>query len=276
MAFDFPGQPTVGQVYTIGSIQYVWNGYAWAGGGSQPLPATTIVSDTPPANPRPGETWWESDTGVLFMNYNDGNGPAQWVQINATIPSVPADGNEYAWVNNAWRLKEQNFVADGKAQQDITVPAGAKMCQLTGMCFNPAATINQVGLRLSMDGTTFLAGATDYGLGGFSHFTGTNGFMNNLPAQASFIVVTPTSTDINIAHNFSTEIQLSRRVATNYFSTKMYGASSDSAATNGYAHFFWHGYCIAGTSLTIKALRLIMAYGGNFGLNSTINARWMY
>src|SRR3954454_21717402 len=51
MAMDFPGQPTVGQVYTVGGLSYVWNGYAWAGGGSQPLPATTIVSDTPPANP---------------------------------------------------------------------------------------------------------------------------------------------------------------------------------------------------------------------------------
>jgi hypothetical protein len=276
MAMDFPGQPTVGQVYTVGGLSYVWNGYAWAGGGSQPLPATTIVSDTPPANPRAGQTWWESDTGILFMNYDDGNGPAQWVQINATIPSVPADGNEYVWVNNIWRLKEQSFVADGKAQQDILVPAGAKMCQLIGVCFNATAAINQVGLRMSLDGTTFLAGATDYSVGGGTHATGSGGYQNIVSASASFVPLTGAGDLVQPPFNFSTEVNLTRPTLTTYFGLKSFGQSYHSAAANLIMHQWMLGHSAPATSLVVKALRLIMAYGGNFGVNSTINARWMY
>jgi hypothetical protein len=44
-------------------------------------PAGTTISDTPPASPTQGQTWWESDTGAYFINYNDGNS-SQWVQLN--------------------------------------------------------------------------------------------------------------------------------------------------------------------------------------------------
>lgn len=80
MALDFPASPAVGQVFSAGNVSYTWNGYAWMG-GPQLVPAH-IISDTPPANPIQGQTWWESDTGMLFVAYNDGN-TTQWVQINA-------------------------------------------------------------------------------------------------------------------------------------------------------------------------------------------------
>lgn len=41
------------------------------------------VSDTPHPSPTPNETvWWESDSGMLFLWYDDGSSQ-QWVQINA-------------------------------------------------------------------------------------------------------------------------------------------------------------------------------------------------
>jgi hypothetical protein len=40
--------------------------------------AVVLVSDTPPANPVANELWWESDTGFLYIYYNDGNS-SQWV-----------------------------------------------------------------------------------------------------------------------------------------------------------------------------------------------------
>ena len=44
------------------------------------IPVT--VGDNPPPNANNGELWWESDTGDLFVYYNDGNS-AQWVMANA-------------------------------------------------------------------------------------------------------------------------------------------------------------------------------------------------
>jgi len=41
-----------------------------------------IVSDLPPPDPRENQLWWESDTGMLFISYNDGD-TIQWVQVVA-------------------------------------------------------------------------------------------------------------------------------------------------------------------------------------------------
>jgi len=45
-----------------------------AGGGA----GGATVSDTPPGSPTDGMLWWESDTGQLYIRYNDGSS-SQWV-----------------------------------------------------------------------------------------------------------------------------------------------------------------------------------------------------
>jgi Chaperone of endosialidase len=82
MAFDFPAAPNTGDTFLDPSTgaSYRWNGYAWIGGGA--AASNPIVSVTPPSNPADNSFWWESDTGYLFLRYNDGNS-AQWVQVNA-------------------------------------------------------------------------------------------------------------------------------------------------------------------------------------------------
>ena len=47
-----------------------------AGGGS----AAISVSDTAPGSPTDGQLWWESDTGALYIRYNDGTSQ-QWVSV---------------------------------------------------------------------------------------------------------------------------------------------------------------------------------------------------
>lgn len=51
------------------------------GGGS----SGATISDTPPGSPTDGMLWWESDTGNLYIRYNDGTS-TQWV------PAVVAPG----------------------------------------------------------------------------------------------------------------------------------------------------------------------------------------
>jgi hypothetical protein len=50
--------------------------------GPQGVPGTSgtsvTVSDTPPSSPADNSLWWESDTGNLYIRYNDGDS-SQWV-----------------------------------------------------------------------------------------------------------------------------------------------------------------------------------------------------
>ena len=49
-----------------------------------PTPAPgTVIADAPPAGAVANTMWWESDTGGLFLLYNDGN-TTQWVQVNGS------------------------------------------------------------------------------------------------------------------------------------------------------------------------------------------------
>jgi len=49
-----------------------------------------VVSDTPPQNPQPNQLWWESDTAVMWLWYNDGNS-TQWVKVNGTQSGESGD-----------------------------------------------------------------------------------------------------------------------------------------------------------------------------------------
>ena len=57
---------------------------AFGGGGGGG--ASVTISDTPPPSPTAGNLWWESDTGNLYIYYNDGNS-SQWV---LAVPAVNA------------------------------------------------------------------------------------------------------------------------------------------------------------------------------------------
>jgi hypothetical protein len=62
--------------------------YFWAGDKTwKPVAggASLTISDTPPGSPSAGSLWWESDSGNLFLYYNDGDS-SQFVQIN--VPNV--------------------------------------------------------------------------------------------------------------------------------------------------------------------------------------------
>ena len=83
MAFDFPSSPTNGQEYTSGGATYVWNGYSWAVKSEDvPPPPSVTIADAPPTPAKHGDVWWESDSGLLYIHYDDGNSK-QWV------PAVP-------------------------------------------------------------------------------------------------------------------------------------------------------------------------------------------
>jgi hypothetical protein len=93
----------------------LYNGTSWGsvGGGA-------AISDTGPANPQPGDLWWKSDEGQLYVYYNDGTS-SQWVIANAfmggtafgdiTVTSInagPLAGTRNRIINGAMEIDQRN------------------------------------------------------------------------------------------------------------------------------------------------------------------------
>lgn len=115
VALNFPNSPTVGQVYDPGGglARYAWTGVQWnAVGTSVPH---TWVSVTPPTSPVDGDFWWNPETGILMLRYNDGNS-TQWVVVNPATDVAGLD-TRYAQTNDlAWRFLASKSVPAANAQ----------------------------------------------------------------------------------------------------------------------------------------------------------------
>jgi len=98
--FNFPSSPTVGQEFASGPVTYVWNGEGWAIKTSPDAPVDgkvygrkdaawveggggILVSDVETVGVPDKALWWESDTAILWLRYNDG-GTTQWVQVGGS------------------------------------------------------------------------------------------------------------------------------------------------------------------------------------------------
>jgi hypothetical protein len=54
------------------------------------LSGSVTISAAAPTVPGPGQLWWESDSGILYIWYDDGDS-TQWVQVNGGV-GTPASG----------------------------------------------------------------------------------------------------------------------------------------------------------------------------------------
>lgn len=118
MAYDFPSAPAMDDVVTFADGKsYTWNGVSWKSGGASaaaaqyvlkagdtmtgalylPLPdpvapeeavnkqyvdgrAAVFISDTEPPTPKNRDLWWKSDSGDVYLRYDDGSS-VQWVEF---------------------------------------------------------------------------------------------------------------------------------------------------------------------------------------------------
>jgi hypothetical protein len=95
-----PTAPNIGDVYVMsadGTMAASWVGVAgrlvvrseniaWSGTEWESLGNDRVhgihIGETPPATPSPGQQWFRSSTGKLYVYYDDGTGAAQWVVAN--------------------------------------------------------------------------------------------------------------------------------------------------------------------------------------------------
>jgi hypothetical protein len=122
-------------------------------------PAGAVISDTPPASPSQGQTWWESDTGAFNISYNDGN-TTQWVQINASgFPEAPSDGSFYGRANGAWVIGASKTYIDNADAGKASGPASAHD--------NGVVRFDGTTGKLIQDSNTTLDDSGNLTLGGF-------------------------------------------------------------------------------------------------------------
>ena len=108
MALNFPASPTDGQTYVApNGVTYVYDATdtlwrAQAGDGEN----VVFVSATAPVSPVNGKMWWNTDTGTMFIWYNDGNS-GQWVPATTPGPAGILPGQD---------LEVSSLVSSGDVQ----------------------------------------------------------------------------------------------------------------------------------------------------------------
>lgn len=109
-----PAQATNALIFNPATGQYVQLPISLFGGGGS-TGSTVYISDTPPVGAADNSVWWESDTGALYVRYNDGN-TAQWVAAapgsatdnsvwTQTTPPVTASSGVFTSASCAFRYK---------------------------------------------------------------------------------------------------------------------------------------------------------------------------
>lgn len=254
-------------------------GPAGAAGAPGPTGGVTIeVSDTEPSTPADKSLWFKSNDGALWLRYPDPTGEKHWLQVNTTLLLPPQDGGEYVMVNGLWRLKSQTFILDGLANVDVPVPAGARIAKIAGVAYQPNATPTSCVFRISVDGTNFLAGASDYYYMGMLHYTSASGYTNLPGALTMYGLMTYNGTNVSLPHLFNGHMQLTRPAATasirfdSLFTGQVYGAQQWATNVSGNEVMDTN----LGSALSIRSIRFFLGAGGNFGNGSYIDIDWVY
>jgi hypothetical protein len=224
-----------------------------------------------PTAPNPGQTYTYAGITYTWNGYGWIGGALGSAGV---ISDAPNDGGEYVRVNGVWRLKSQSFDVSGKASQEVTVPANAKLCRVTGIVYPSSATPSAASCRISYDGTTFLTGASDYNNAGAAHGAGSANFFNIAAYTASSFALSGNIDVANTPNNFTTELGLQRPSTSHNFSQKSYATNYVTLATHTYMHWWHNGYTAVGSGLAVKALQFFMA--APFGAASSIEINWGY
>jgi len=84
------------------------------GGGG----ASITISDTPPGSPVAGSLWWESDSGALFIYFNDGTS-SQWVSAGVTGPQGAAGPTDWNLITNKPTWTTSTLAPSGGIDGDV-------------------------------------------------------------------------------------------------------------------------------------------------------------
>jgi hypothetical protein len=91
---NFPDNPSDGDTQDVGGITYTYSsskGYwtAAASGGGGGGGASVTTDDAAPSSPNDGDLWWDSDSGKMYVYYEDADS-SQWVSVSVPGATGPA------------------------------------------------------------------------------------------------------------------------------------------------------------------------------------------
>jgi hypothetical protein len=87
-----------------------WDVVAASAGG-----AAILISDTPPVGAPDNTLWWESDTGVMYVLYNDGTS-TQWV-VAVNVPDIASFATKaYVDAQDTAITAKKNYIINGGMQ----------------------------------------------------------------------------------------------------------------------------------------------------------------
>jgi hypothetical protein len=222
----------------------------------------------PPPDGRAATVWWEWLQSFV-----------RWGEAGFTkLAEPPSDDGEYVRVNGVWRLKSQSADLGGRNFYDMLVPDwGPRMARLTVNVF--PSMIQDTGLRLSTDGTTYPAGASDYATAGFFHGSGAAapGIAMAVEAIRPHFLMTVSPDLATLPARVQGLVGLTRPTAGSYFTYHGHGSSLVTAATVRLANNFIQGWSAAagyGTALTLKGLR-IFPTAGTWLPGSSSTVEWL-
>lgn len=128
-AMNFPSSPTNGQAYG----QYVYDSTKGAWRVLADLIASAVPSPTAPTSPVSGDLWFNSNDGVLFMYFNDGN-TSQWVEMKSNT----ASGSTVAARVDALEAKPNGLIPI--IPSSVTLASGSATVGTTGLVTVTGAT----------------------------------------------------------------------------------------------------------------------------------------
>ena len=188
--------------------------------------------------------------GSSYINVEWLGDDAQMPTQNA-IPDAPSDGGEYVRVNGVWR--QRSLYKEGLTQYDFTPPDYAKRGRATlqSLCSVPSS----MGMRVSVDGTNYFAGANDYTYGGLTSYTGSLGAASQQPLiNASLMQLTLVTDNVSVPQNAVVDfvVRKGSTVAVTYISR---GTGYSNGAQYLYTDFFFRGYSGNATITGATALK---------------------
>ena len=136
MAINFPASPTLNDEVTQGNMVWFWNATYWELRSST---SKFSAGDDAPSSYTPGDFWYETDTGKLYVRFDDywvevgHSSDGQSFQAQDAAPSSPAandiwyesdTGKTFIYYDSYW--VEIGHASDGQSfKVSDTLPAAA-------------------------------------------------------------------------------------------------------------------------------------------------------